>query len=204
MELSAVSNPSNSTGAGHSSQSALMILVDPSSTQISLVYKRRRYNTASGPSSPKEDVQPLLSSQSLNDSRVISEMASTSSQAIAQGNSKGKEVVLPRLPSVQDFANALSFEQVTEDKLIAKPSLETRLTKERAAVRVRDFMPDNRSNWKRDEVARDDRCASTSSAPPGPAPAQTKKKTPQKKLASKKKKKPGVPAVRSLRSWLAI
>ncbi|KAG8057537.1 hypothetical protein GUJ93_ZPchr0002g26328 [Zizania palustris] len=57
---------------------------------------------------------------------------------------------------------------------------------------------------KRDEVARDDICASTSSAPPGPAPAQTKKKTPQKKLASKKKKKPGVPAVRSLRSWLAI
>ncbi|KAG8094268.1 hypothetical protein GUJ93_ZPchr0012g21737 [Zizania palustris] len=54
---------------------------------------------------------------------------------------------------------------------------------------------------KRDEVARDDICASTSSAPPGPAPAQTKKKTPQKKLASKKKKKPGVPAVRSLR-WL--
>ncbi|KAG8068132.1 hypothetical protein GUJ93_ZPchr0005g16221 [Zizania palustris] len=64
-------------------------------------------------------------------------------------------------------------------------------------------LEDNQSR-KRDEVARDDICASTSSAPPGPAPAQTKKKTPQKKLASKKKKKPGVPAVRSLRSWLAI
>ncbi|KAG8067862.1 hypothetical protein GUJ93_ZPchr0005g15385 [Zizania palustris] len=58
-------------------------------------------------------------------------------------------------------------------------------------------LEDNQSR-KRDEVARDDICASTSSAPPGPAPAQTKKKTPQKKLASKKKKKHGVPVVRSL------
>ncbi|KAG8065205.1 hypothetical protein GUJ93_ZPchr0004g40149 [Zizania palustris] len=211
MELSAISNPSNSTSAGHSSQSALMILVDSSSAQvqptlipgvepnveginvstesqlnapasllprqISLVYKRRRYNTAFGPSSPKEDVQPLLSSQPLNDSRVISDvglrrsvrlqmksqglrlldiswqMASASSQAIAQGNSKGKEVVLPLLPSVQDYANpsssgmalaplsigqihhtavrlcGLLAEQVTEDKLTAEPSLEIRLAK---------------------------------------------------------------------------
>ncbi|KAG8064712.1 hypothetical protein GUJ93_ZPchr0004g39024 [Zizania palustris] len=177
MELSAILNPSNSSGAGHSSQSALMILVDSSLAQISLVYKRRRYNTASGPSSPKEDVQPLQSSQPLNDSRVISEvglcrsvrlqmksqglrlldisrqMASASSQAIAQGNSKGKEVVLPLLPLVQDYANASSsgmalaplsigqihhtavqlcgllVEQVTEDKLTAEPSLARRLMK---------------------------------------------------------------------------
>ncbi|KAG8100384.1 hypothetical protein GUJ93_ZPchr0013g37023 [Zizania palustris] len=177
MELSAVSNPSNSTGADHSSQSAMMMLVDPSLEQISLVYKRRRYNIASGPSSPKEDGQSLQSSQPPKDGTVISEvsllrsvhlqmksqglrlldisrqMASASSQAIAPGNPKGKEVVLPPLPSVQDFVSASSSgmalaplsigkihhtavhlrgllaEQVTEDKLTAVPSLEIWLAK---------------------------------------------------------------------------
>ncbi|KAG8061188.1 hypothetical protein GUJ93_ZPchr0003g18623 [Zizania palustris] len=80
-------------------------------------------------------------------------MASASSQSSAQGISQGKEVVLPRLPSVQDFANASSSgmalaplsigqihhtavhlcgllaEQVTEDKLTTGPSLEIQLAK---------------------------------------------------------------------------
>ncbi|KAG8100587.1 hypothetical protein GUJ93_ZPchr0013g34940 [Zizania palustris] len=65
------------------------------------------------------------------------------------------------------------------------------------------------SVWRKDEVpGYDDRYASTSVAPPGPAPAQTKKRTPQKKLASKKKKRPvtegGQAIVRTLRSWLDL
>ncbi|KAG8088586.1 hypothetical protein GUJ93_ZPchr0010g9090 [Zizania palustris] len=56
-------------------------------------------------------------------------MASASSQTSAQGISKGKEVVLPRLPSVQDFTNASSSEKVTEDKLTTGPSLEIQLAK---------------------------------------------------------------------------
>ncbi|KAG8043436.1 hypothetical protein GUJ93_ZPchr0458g22517 [Zizania palustris] len=63
--------------------------------------------------------------------------------------------------------------------------------------------------WRKDEVpGYDDRDASTSAAAPPLGPAQTKRRTPQKKLASKRKKRlapeGGPPVARTLSSWLNL